>query len=186
MNLVTWHLCWWSRLKKERRLKIDTSWKYYQSEMCSFPNLLPQFLNLSEFLRFSILFFPLYIKSSCYGFTQLSSIALGISRKGIFHTKGQSCVSDTWDQLHWPVTAYGDLNWNQSQWTFYGTRLFADNSFSLQVLFGIFSSTGSLKPYFGRPELAPNSVKMVSRNSKKIIYLIVQKEKALKVALEYL
>lgn len=167
---MIWHLCWSTGLKKEWRLKIDTSWKYYQSKMYSFTNPLPQFLNLYEFLRFSILFFPLYIKSSCYGFTQFSSIALGITRKGIFHTKGHSCISDTWGQLHWPIAAYSDLNRNQSHWTFYGTRLFADNSFSLQVLFGIFSSTGSLEPYFGRPELTPNSVKMVSRNSKKIIY----------------
>lgn len=163
---------------KGRRLKIDT-WKYYQSEMYSFQS---HFHNswIYKFLRFSILFLPLYIKSRCYGITQLSSIALVLIRMGIFHTKAQSCALDTWGQLHWTITAYCDLNRNQSHWTFYGIRLFADNSFSLQVLFGIFSSTGSSESEFGRPELALNSIKMVSRNAKRIICPGCSKRKSTK------
>lgn len=137
--------------------------------MYSFPKPLPQFLNLYKFLRFSILFFLMHIKSSCYGFTQLSSILLMLTRMGIFHTKGQSCASDTWGQLHWTITAHYDLNRNQCHWAFYGIRLFADNSFSLQVPCGIFSSTGSSECEFGRPELALNSIKIASRNAKRII-----------------
>lgn len=56
--------------------------------MYSFPKPLPQFLNVYKFLRFSILFVPLCIESSCYRITQLSSVALVLTRWKYFILKG--------------------------------------------------------------------------------------------------
>lgn len=56
--------------------------------MCSIPKLLPEFLNVYKFLRFSLLFVPLYIESSCYRITQLSGIALVLTRWKYFILKG--------------------------------------------------------------------------------------------------
>lgn len=84
-------------------------------------------------------------------------------------TKGQYCPSDIQGQLHWKITTYSELNGNQSHETFYMIRLLDANWFSLQMLLAIFSSTGSSESKFRRPELAQNSIKIISRNANMII-----------------